>query len=402
MVLTLSACAGATPPSPSVSPSPTVSASPSASPSPSPSPFPSPSAVPLDQVQIALAPWAGGFDHPVFLTSRPLDYRTFVVEQPGRVVAVSADGSLRRVVLDITSRVTWGGERGLLSVAFDPAYPSRMFVDYTGAGGTTTVEEYRLPTGAWAADPEPVQTLLTQAQPYANHNGGQLAFGPDGRLYIGLGDGGSGGDPHGNGQNTGTWLASILRIDVSAARGYTIPPDNPFADGTGGLPEIWVYGLRNPWRFSFDGDMLYIGDVGQNRVEEVDVVDATTAAGDDFGWNVMEGNICYPSGAPCTGADRGFVDPAYAYHQDDPHGLCAVTGGYVYRGAAIPGLAGTYVFSDYCGGGLFGLRTVNGAVTETRAFGVAVPNVSSFGLDAAGNLYVLDVTDGTVTKVVSP
>jgi len=395
--LALSACGGAPSASPTASASPSVSASPSASSSPSPSP--SPSAVPLDQVQIALAPWAAGFDHPVFLTSRPHDYRVFVVEQTGRVVALSADGSLSQTVLDISSRVTYGGERGLLSVAFDPRYPSRMFVDYTGAGGTTMIEEYRLPMGGWAADPEPVQTLLTQTQPYANHNGGQLQFGPEGDLYIGLGDGGSGGDPHRNGQNMGTFLGKILRIDVSAARGYTIPPDNPFASGAGGLPEIWVSGVRNPWRFSFDGDALYIGEVGQNRVEEVDIVDATKAAGDNFGWNVMEGNTCYPSGGACSGADRGFVDPVITYGHDG--GKCSITGGYVYRGDAIPGLRGTYLYADYCTGEVWGLRAPDGAVTESRSFGAIGGHVSSFGVDNDGNMYVLDVAAGTVKKVVA-
>jgi len=395
--LALSACAGRTADSPSPSPSPSPSASASATPSPSPSWTPEPE--PLSDLSLGLESFASGFDHPVFLTSRPLDYRTYVVEQPGRVLALSADGSLRRVVLDIRDRVLYSGERGLLSVAFDPKYPWRMFVDYTGAGGTTVVEEYRFPLDSWEADPTPVRTILTQAQPYANHNGGQLAFGPDGYLYIGFGDGGSGGDPQGNGQNTATLLGSIVRVDISTPDGYVVPADNPFADGAGGRPEIWVYGVRNPWRFSFDGDWLYIADVGQNRMEEIDVVDATTAAGSNFGWNRMEGTLCYPSGKGCAGASYGFVDPAFAYRQDEDHGLCSVTGGYVYRGTDFPGLWGTYVYSDFCGGGIFGLRTEAGKVTETRAFGVAASAVSSFGTDAEGNLYIVSLS-GTVYRIV--
>jgi hypothetical protein len=356
-------------------------------------------ATPLNQVQIALAPWADGFSHPVFLTSRPGDQRVFVVEQTGRVIAMSADGSLRTVALDISGLVTYGGERGLLSVAFDPVYPWRMFVDYTGAGGTSHVEEYSFPLDSWTADPEPVRTILTQEQPYANHNGGQLAFGPDGRLYIGLGDGGSGGDPHGNGQNPRTLLGSILRVDVATPNGYTIPADNPFASGSGGAPEVWVYGLRNPWRFSFDGNQLFIADVGQDRVEEVDVVDATKAAGDNFGWNIIEGNLCYPSGKPCSGAARGFVDPVITYGHDG--GKCAITGGYVYRGDAVPGLWGTYLYADYCTGEVWGIRAPDGSVTESRAFGAIGGHVSSFGVDGAGNLYVVDVASGAIRRIVA-
>jgi glucose/arabinose dehydrogenase len=393
----LTACAGAPPASPSVSASSLVSAAPS--PLPSHSPSLSPTAAPLDQVRIALAPWADGFSQPVFLTSRTGDQRIFVVEQTGRVIAMSADGSLRTMALDISGRVTYGGERGLLSVAFDPVYPWRMFVDYTGAGGASHVEEYTFPLDAWTADPEPVRTILTQEQPYANHNGGQLAFGPDGRLYIGFGDGGGAGDPHGNGQNPGTFLGSILRVDIGTPNGYTIPADNPFASGSGGAPEVWVYGLRNPWRFSFDGNQLFIADVGQDRVEEVDVVDATRAAGDNFGWNIIEGNLCYPSGKPCNGAGRGFVDPVVTYGHDG--GKCSITGGYVYRGDAVPGLWGTYLYADYCTGEVWGLRAPDGAVTETRAFGAIGGHVSSFGVDAAGNMYVVDIASGAIRRIAA-
>ena len=235
-----------------------------------------------------------------------------------------------------------------------------------------------------------MRIILTQAQPYANHNGGQLAFGPDGLLYVGLGDGGSGGDPQRHGQNPGDFLGSILRVDIRTPDGYTIPPDNPFADGAGGAPEVWAYGLRNPWRFSFDGDLLYIADVGQNRVEEVDVVDATTAAGSNFGWNVMEGGTCYASGEACSGADRGFVDPVYTYdHSGD---RCSITGGYVYRGSAYPGLFGTYLFADYCTGrgpGAEDGRRRGHRVPELRPARGAAP--ASFGTDSEGNIYIVDL-----------
>ncbi len=392
-VLTLAGCSSGGS-SPSASASPTVSSSPSPSPSPSASPTPEP--VPLDQLTFSVEPWASGFSQPLFVTSRPLDYRVYVVEKGGKVIALSANGSIRRVALDLSKKVTTNSERGLLSIAFDPIYPWRMFVDYTNTSGTSVIQEYRFPLDAWEADPTPVRTILTQSQPYANHDGGQLAFGPDGRLYIGFGDGGSGGDPHRNGQNPKTRLATILRVDIHTPDGYTIPADNPFADGKKGAPEVWVYGLRNPWRFSFDGNDLYIGDVGQNRMEEIDMVDATTAAGSNFGWRTMEGTLCYPSGKPCNSAAYGFVNPLHAYLQDEHHGLCAVTGGYVYRGTASPGLWGTYLYSDYCGGGIFALRVTDGKVSEFRATGVAVPSVSSFGVDANGEIYVADIVHGKV------
>lgn len=397
--LVLAGCAVAPgPASPSPSASPPPSASPEPSPSASPSPLPEDLARPLDEVALALEPWASGFDRPVFITSRPGDERVYVIEQRGVIVAVDPSGD-KTAVLDIRTRVnSEGGERGLLSAVFDPADPTRLFVDYTRGDGASVVEEYAFPVPFEKADNDPIQILLIQGQPFANHNGGQLAFGPDGMLYVGLGDGGGGGDPQNNGQNTSTWLGSILRLDVSARRGYVSPPGNPFAAG-GGAPEIWAYGLRNPWRFSFDGDDLYIADVGQGRIEEIDVVDSRAAAGANFGWKVLEGGQCYPSGAACSGADRGFVDPVYSY--DHSAGRCSVTGGYVYRGAAYPSLWGAYVFGDFCTGEVIALRVADGAVTEVRNFGALTARISTFGVDQTGQIYVANLADGTVLKVVT-
>jgi len=245
---------------------------------------------------------ASGLDHPVHVTSPPGDPRLFVVEQPGRIRVIENGRLLDRPFLDLTDRVRTGYERGLLSVAFHPHYATngRLLVNYTDLlHGDTRVEQYLVSSDRNRADPASARLILTVRQPYANHNGGLVLFGPDGMLYIGMGDGGSAGDPHGNGQNLGTLLGKMLRIDVDRGSPYAIPPDNPFVGRPGMRGEIWAWGLRNPWRFCFDPPTrsLYIADVGQNRYEEVDV--ATTAGqrgrGDNFGWNIMEGTHCYPT-----------------------------------------------------------------------------------------------------------
>ena len=346
---------------------------------------------------------AGGLDSPVHLTfapaalGGPADPRLFIVEQSGRIRIVGADGALRPTpFLDITDRVDCCGERGLLSVAFHPDYPTTgwFFVNYTGAGGSTRVERYSVSQDPDVADESSATLILQVAQPFGNHNGGQNAFGPDGMLYIGLGDGGSGGDPHGNGQNPNTLLGSILRIDVDGDEPYAVPADNPFVGTAGARPEIWAYGLRNPWRFSFDRETgeLYIADVGQNQWEEINRV-AGDAAGLNFGWNVMEASHCYSSNN-CE--QDGLELPIAEYSHSDG---CSVTGGYVYRGSALPDLTGHYFFSDYCDGWVRSLEPDAGAEPSVRNWSLGnLGRITSFGEDAAGELYILSQA-GTVYRM---
>jgi glucose/arabinose dehydrogenase len=345
---------------------------------------------------------AKGLAFPLYLTAPPGDDRLFVVEKGGRIRIVE-DGTLRPdPFLDISSLVSGGSEQGLLGLAFHPDYESdgRFFVDYTDRAGDTRIVQYHVSSDANAADPASARILLTVDQPYSNHNGGQLAFGPDGYLYVGMGDGGSGGDPQGHGQDARDLLGSLLRLDVSADTGYAIPPDNPWVDSAGARGEVWNIGLRNPWRFSFDrsnGD-LYIADVGQNEIEEVDVSPRASGGGRgaNYGWNIMEGNSCFSSGS----CDRsGLVLPATQYTHADG---CSVSGGYVYRGDAIPSLQGTYLYADFCSGWVRSFRHVNGTATEQRSWPSLAPggNVPSFGEDASGELYVMSA-DGGVYRVVS-
>ncbi|MDB4949070.1 MAG: glucose/sorbosone dehydrogenase [Gemmatimonadetes bacterium] len=341
---------------------------------------------------------ASGLSSPLYLTAPSGDARLFVVEQPGRIRIVKNGQLLPTPFLDITDRVGSGGERGLLGLAFHPRYAANgfLYVDYTDRNGDTRIERYRVSADADRADPASAHLVLGIAQPFANHNGGQVAFGPDGRLYVGMGDGGSGGDPMGNGQNPNALLGKLLRLDVDAADPYAVPADNPFAGQAGKRGEIWATGMRNPWRFSFDREagLLYVADVGQNAWEEVDVVPAATA-GANYGWNVMEGTHCY---APSSGCDtRGLVMPALEFAHGDGN-ACSVTGGYVYRGAALPALRGTYFYSDYCGGWIRSFRYAGGAATEKKQWDLpAQGSVLSFGEDAAGELYLL-TGDGRVQR----
>jgi len=327
------------------------------------------------------------------------DSAAYVALQPGRVVAVG-EGVAPRTVLDVTSLTRVGGERGLLGLAFSPD-GERIYVHYSGAAtGETVVEEYRFADGA--ADPTTRRVLLTLPQPQPNHNGGQLTFGPDDYLYLGLGDGGGADDhgsghlPGGNAQSLDTLLGKVLRLDPSpsGAAPYSVPRDNPFATG-GGRPEIYVYGLRNPWRFSFDrktGD-LWIADVGQNRFEEVTRLPAGAAAGANLGWNRYEGTARH------TDADvPGTVMPQVVTSHDD--GNCSITGGYVYRGRAIRWLRGFYVYTDYCNGVIRAARLRADGTVRERDLGVELPAVSSFGEDADGELYVLSQSRG-VFRIVA-
>lgn len=357
---------------------------------------------PADTSGLALQQVAAGLSFPLYLTAPPGDERLFIVERGGRIRIVE-NGALRpSPFLDISALVSGGSEQGLLGLAFHPDYASngRFFVDYTDTNGDTRIAEYHVSGDANVADPASAHILLAVEQPYSNHNGGQLAFGPDGHLYVAMGDGGSGGDPQGHGQDPGDLLGSLLRLDVSADTGYAIPSDNPWADSSGARGELWNIGLRNPWRFSFDrgtGD-LYIADVGQGEIEEVDVSPRATGGGRgaNYGWNIMEGDACYASGS----CDRsGLVLPATQYSH--AHG-CSVTGGYVYRGDDIPSLQGTYFYSDFCSGWVRSFRYENGAATEPRGWPSLAPggSVPSFGEDARGELYVMSA-DGGVYRVVS-
>ncbi|HEY8258985.1 MAG TPA: PQQ-dependent sugar dehydrogenase [Gemmatimonadales bacterium] len=341
---------------------------------------------------VQLVQVASGLNMPLYLTAPPGDAeRLFIVEQGGTIRIVKNGSLLPDPFLDISNLISSGGERGLLGLAFDPDYATngRFAVHYTDLAGNTRVSTFlRSAANPDLADPASEQLVIAAEQPFPNHNGGQLLFGPDGYLYLGLGDGGSGGDPQGRGQDLTDLLGSILRLDVRTATPYTIPADNPYAGRTDVRPEIWSYGLRNPWRFSFDratGD-LYIGDVGQNAWEEVDISPASDGAGKalNFGWNIMEGKHCYPGGS-CDQA--GLTLPVLEYD----HGQgCSITGGYVYRGAAIPAIQGQYFYGDYCGGWVRSIRVEGGAVVESFQWPALSPGgaITSFGEDAAGELYV--------------
>ena len=328
--------------------------------------------------------------------------RMVVVEQPGRIRYFAPGAKVTQgLLLDIRRRVSTGGwEEGLLSIAFHPRFRDNgyYYVYYSAAWARRSVISRFTATPARTATGRGSERVLLEVeQPFANHNGGQLAFGPDGYLYIGLGDGGSGGDPHRNGQNPRTLLGSILRIDVDRegpGRAYAIPPDNPFAGGTlGRRPEIWAYGLRNPWRFSFDrltGE-LYAADVGQNAVEEIDLI----AKGANYGWNVMEGTRCYEPSRGC--ARVGLTPPIAEYG----HGRGqSITGGYVYRGSALPGLRGRYVFGDFSSGSIWSVPAGAGSVRKPRLLLQTKLAISSFGEDRSGELYLTDL-NGYIFKLTA-
>ena len=343
---------------------------------------------------------------PVHLTAPPGDeQRLFVVEQGGRIRIVQGGITLSMPFLDITSLTAADGERGLLSLAFHPSYSANgyFYVNYTDNQGDTRVVRYSV-SGADpnVADPASALLILSVSQPFGNHNGGQIAFGPDGMLYIGMGDGGSGGDPLGHGQNPETLLGSMLRIDVDGASPYAIPPDNPFANHPTIAPETWAYGLRNPWRFSFDrrtGD-LYIADVGQNAIEEISYQPGASAGGQNYGWNVTEGTSCFEPASGCE--TDGLTPPIHEY--DHSGGSCSVTGGFVYRGTAEPDLDGRYFYADFCNSWIRSFTVLAGAaidvIDHSGELG-PVRQISSFGEDAAGELYVVTLS-GSVYRIASP
>jgi glucose/arabinose dehydrogenase len=335
-----------------------------------------------------------GLASPVFLTQPLNDGRIFVVEQAG-TIRVIRNGVLQATpFLDITAKVVSGGERGLFSVAFHPQYATNHFfyVYYTTqasatlASGDIVVERYTtMTTNPEVADPTTAKLIITTAHSLqTNHNGGLVSFGLDGMLYAGFGDGGGGGDPYQTGQDPNALLGSLLRLDVSGDP-YAIPASNPFVGQANKRGEIWAKGLRNPWRYAFDATtgLLYIADVGQNAHEEVDVVPASQA-GVNYGWSIMEGLSCYAATCTTTGLTPPVID--YATHVA---GTCSITGGYVYRGSAIPGIRGHYFYSDYCAGFLRSFRYENGAAVDQKDWGLTMGSVPSFGVDFAGELYVI-------------
>jgi glucose/arabinose dehydrogenase len=406
----LAACSNSPqPPTPSNAPAtlPTATAIPATIPAPSPTlqPLPSPTFTVTALPTATETKPAPTFPDPATTTWRLLtdklndpvgvtnaadgSGRLFILEQDGLIRIFQNGALLATPFLDIRDRVLSGGERGLLGLAFHPQYAQNgyFYVNYTNLQGNTIIARFQVSSGdPNRADPSSEKRLIFVQQPYPNHNGGEVAFGPDGYLYLGLGDGGSQGDPNDHGQSLNTLLGKILRIDVDHGDPYAIPPDNPFQGK--GKAEIWAYGLRNPWRFSFDratGD-LYIGDVGQDLWEEIDYLPAGSPGGTNFGWNYMEGFHTYRNRTPPQNLQ--LTPPVAEYsHQFG----CAVTGGYVYRGQELPDWQGVYLFGDYCSGNVWGLlRSPDGSWQQEMLY-QNVGRISSFGEDEAGEIYLTDL-----------
>lgn len=374
-----------------------------------------PTTTPAGPPVIALTPAVSGLEKPVFITNAgDGSGRVFVVEQPGRIRIVKNGELVATPFLDIASRVSLSSERGLLSVAFPPDYTTKahFYVYYTNKDGNIVVARYRLGASADVADSASEQIVITIAHPVnANHNGGQLAFGADGYLYFGTGDGGGAGDQNNNAQNQGRLLGKLLRIDVETNNPatYTIPASNPFASASGAqrcdpLPtsgnvtcqEIWAIGMRNPWRFAFDRQThdLYIADVGQGEYEEIDFQPASSAGGENYGWRCKEGLHDYNLSAGCDG--KNFVPPVTEY--DHTQGNCSVTGGTVYRGTQFARMQGMYFYGDYCSGRIWGLRR-NGNEWQSTPLLDTDFQVTTFGEDEAGNLYVSNYGGGAILQV---
>ena len=325
--------------------------------------------------------------------------RLFITLQGGLIVVYDGNEVLPAPYLDLSTLVSSGGEQGFLSTAFHPNYKSNgfFFVNYTNTNGDTVVARYTVSADPNVANPDSALVVLTMTQPYSNHNGGQLQFGPDGYLYIGMGDGGSGGDPENKAQNPGTLLGKMLRIDVDSGNPYAIPATNPFVGNLEVLDEIWALGLRNPWRFSFDrltGD-IFIADVGQSEWEEVNFQPASSSGGENYGWRLMEGTHCYNPPADCN--DGSLALPILEYSHDVG---CSVTGGYRYRGSQNTSLYGIYLYADYCTGRIWGATDHGGGewssseLLDTNFF------ISTFGEDEAGEIYFADLGSGTIYQIV--
>ena len=355
-------------------------------------PLPSSGALPSVRAEVVFP--SVSFDRMVYLTHpEGMPDRLYLVLQPGRIMVFDdvPNPSATETFLDIRDRVSdRGNEEGLLGLAFDPDYRSNgyFFVYYSAASPRRSViARYQSSPGTDSVDPSTGKIIMEIGQPFSNHNGGQITFGPDGYLYVSVGDGGSGGDPRGHGQNLGTLLGTILRIDVSAldeTGSHAVPPDNPFVGVEGARPEIWAYGLRNPWRFSFDRETgaLWTGDVGQNKLEEIDII----KPGANYGWNVMEGTSCFRN----AGCDSDELEPPVAEYGRD--GGCSVTGGYVYRGERIPSLIGAYVYGDFCTGHIWALRHDGSRVTQQAEIADTDLQISSFAEGPDGEVYILSFT----------
>ncbi|MDQ4145503.1 MAG: PQQ-dependent sugar dehydrogenase [Actinomycetota bacterium] len=392
--LALTGCSSQPEPPPNAAPTtPTAS-------EPTRSPTKKPRARPFDaaRVDLELRKVADGLSAPLAIAhSGDGSGRLFVAEQGGRVVAIDPEGGSVEPFLDLSSKTVPGGEQGLLGLAFHPEWQEngRLFVNYTDEAGDTVIAEYR--SDARRAEASSHEVVLTFDQPYPNHNGGQLAFGPDGMLYIGTGDGGSGGDPQDNGQSLQTLLGKILRLDVDAKgdAAYQVPPDNPFVEEADARGEIWALGLRNPWRFSFDRETeeLWVADVGQDFLEEVNRAPAG-ASGLDYGWDEMEGSKCYEPEEDCE--REGHEIPVTEYSHDFG---CSVTGGYVYRGSAFPDLQGAYVFGDYCSGTIWAVPSDAARGTRPIELLETELNISSFGEGEDGELYLSDLESGQIFQI---
>lgn len=347
---------------------------------------------------IALETFATGFSNPVAIVNAG-DSRLFVVQRGGLIRVLNANGTINTTpFLSLSSLIIANNERGLLGLAFHPDYTTngQFYVNYTRIGdGATVIAKYTVSdTDENIANPASAEVLLTIAQPADNHNGGTLAFGPDGYLYIGMGDGGGGGDPDNYGQNINSLLGKMLRIDVDVESGYAIPSDNPFV-GIAGADEIWAVGMRNPWKFSFDkqtGD-LWIADVGQNAREEINKVTSPLTAGLNFGWRCYEANI--PFNTTGCEASSTYTFPVANYNLGN--GFCSITGGYVYKGSTYPNLQGKYLFSDFCASRIGFTSNTGGTITWTVGFG---GNIATFGEDTNGELYVAGISNGIVSKIV--
>lgn len=354
-----------------------------------------------DTVSVMLEPIVTVKGGPLAFAAPPDEsLRLFVAAKDGRIW-ILRDGSVaREPLLDLRGAVSTGGEQGLLGIAVHPSFPAdpRVFVDYTDTSGNTVVASYRVSaSNPDRLDPASGQQILAVDQPFANHNGGAIAFGPDRMLYVSLGDGGSGGDPLGNGQRLDVLLGKVLRLDVGdgIGAGYVVPADNPFVGQRGTRPEIWLIGLRNPWRMAFDrrtGD-LWIGDVGQGDWEEVDVA-RTGVGGLNFGWNALEGSHCYPPSSECSAA--GFAAPVTEY---DHAAGCTIIGGSVYRGTAQPLFDGAYLFADFCSGRLWAISAKGDGPLDPVRVGTAGSGIVAFGEDDKGELFAANL-DGTISRVV--
>lgn len=424
VALIVSACGAGEAPPPILTPPPTTTALPSTftptpvpppteipvtslpdTPAPLPTATPIPTATPLPQSsyppQIGVSTWLKNPNQITYLThAGDGSGRLFLVEKQGRVMIIAGDEILPEPFLDIRNLVDSGpSERGLLSIAFAPDYEESgvFYVYYSDrpGDGDSIIARYHTSSDPNRAESDSAEILLSIDEPAANHNGGQLQFGPDGYLYIGLGDGGSANDPWDNAENLSVLLGKMLRIAVDTDSGYLIPRDNPFVDQASARPEIWAYGLRNPWRFSFDrfsGD-LYIADVGQNKWEEIDFQSAGSAGGQHYGWDTTEGNHCFE---PAEGCDRsGITFPVAEYGHDQG---CSVTGGYVYRGGLYPQLSGIYFFADFCTGEIWAMQQDSSGQWQYGPLIESGVNVASFGEDESGELYILGL-NGEILKL---